>query len=142
MNRFSADPNAAQDPGAAPVRSEIRLRVKSNKAVRDQVDGAWWPRSRDPAAEFPGLVLVMSSWVGPVRRVAYHLDDWDVATRELRVEGWLVSLVGSSTVPVNTVVVDGPDQRRMSLLVVPPDTPGDTARAVLWATAGLDWRSA
>jgi hypothetical protein len=31
----------------------------------------------------------------------------------------------------NTVVVTGPNQRRMSLLVVPPNTPGGVARAVL-----------
>jgi hypothetical protein len=138
MNSFGAEPKTALDPDAAPVRSEIRLRVRSTKAASAHVDGAWWPRSRDPVAEFPGLVLAMSSWIGPVHRVAYHLDDWDMTARELTVEGWVVSLVGSPTVQANTVVVDGPDQRRMSLLVVPPDTPSGIARAVLVSTAGPD----
>jgi hypothetical protein len=130
------DPAPPSETGAVPVRSEVRLRVKPNKAIRGHVDGAWWPRSHDPAAEFPGLVLAMSSWVGPVRRVAYHLDDWHTTTsRELTVEGWPVSLVGLTTLQANTVVVTGPDQRRMGLLVVPPHTAGDIARAVLSATA-------
>lgn len=126
------------DSGAAPVRSEVRLRVKQNTSARGYVDGAWWPRSHQPAVEFPGLILAMSSWVGPVRRVAYHLDDWNPASRELTVEGWLVSLAGLSTLQGNTVVVAGTDQRRMSLLVVPPGTPGDIARTVLRSTAGPD----
>jgi hypothetical protein len=120
------------------VRAEVRLRMKSNTAARGHVDGAWWPRSHDPAAEFPGLVLVMSSWVGPIRRVTYHLDDWDPTRRELTVEAWTVTLVGLSTLDANTVVVTGSNQRRMILLVVPPGTPGGAARAVLRSAAGPD----
>jgi len=128
----------ASETGLVPVRNAVRLRVKQSPATRGDVDGAWWPRSHDLAAEFPGLVLATSSWVGPVRRVAYHLDDWHTATsRELMVEGWTVDLAGSSTLQANTVVVTGPDQRRMGLLVIPPHTTGDIARAVLNATAGL-----
>jgi hypothetical protein len=121
-----------------PVRAEVRLRMKPNTAARGHVDGAWWPRSHDPAAEFPGLVLALSSWVGPIRRVTYHLDDWDPARRELTVEGWTVTLVGLSTLDANTVVVTGSNQRRMMLLVVPPGTPGGAARAVLRSAAGPD----
>ena len=50
---------------AEPVRAEVRLWMRPNTAARGHVDGAWWPRSPDPAAEFPGLVLVMSSWIAP-----------------------------------------------------------------------------
>jgi len=120
------------------VRAEVRLRMKPHAAARGYVDGAWWPRSHDPAREFPGLVLAMSSWVGPVRRVAYHVDDWDRTRRELTVEGWSVTLVGYPTLEANTVVVTGSNQRRMMLLVVPPGTPGGVARAVLRSAAGPD----
>ena len=136
MIRWGSTPDA--EPGARdalPVRSEVRLRMKARPAAHG-VDGAWWPRSRDPAAEFPELVLVMSSWVGPVRRVTYHLDDWDAAGHEVAVDGWLVELAGSATLERNTVLVSGTHQRQRSLLVVPPDTPGGVARALLWAAAG------
>jgi uncharacterized protein DUF5994 len=119
-------------------RGQVRLAMKPHAGARGYVDGAWWPRSHNPAAEFPGLVLAMSSWVGPVRRVAYHLDDWDNARRDLTVDGWSVALVGYPTLDANTVVVTGSNQRRMSLLVVPPDTPGGAARAVLRSAAGAD----
>lgn len=85
--------------------------------------------------EFPGLVLVMSSWVGPVGQVAYRAGDWDATTGGLIVEGWPVSLVAVATLGANTVVVTGPNQRRMSLFVVPPATPGGLARAVLRSAA-------
>lgn len=69
-------------------------------------------------------------WAG--RRVTYHLDNWDLTTPELMVEGWPVTLVGSATLEAtNTVVVTGTDQDRKRLLVVPPGTPGGVARAVL-----------
>jgi hypothetical protein len=129
---LSTDPAISVEP----VRAEVRLRMKPNTAARGHVDGAWWPRSHDPAAEFPGLVLVMSSWVGPIRRVTYHLHDWDTTKRELTVEGWTVTLIGLPTLDANTVVVTGSNQRRMMLLVVPPQTPGGAARAVLRSAAG------
>jgi hypothetical protein len=118
--------------------SGVRLMMKPNLAARGHVDGAWWPRSHDPAAEFPELVLAMSAWVGSVRRVTYHLDDWVKSRRELTVEGWPVTLVGIPALEANTVVVAGTNQRRMILLVVPPDTPGDIARAALRSAAGPD----
>jgi hypothetical protein len=138
---WAAPPNADPDTGAGqdePARAEVRLRMKPNRAARGYVDGAWWPRSHDPAAEFPGLVLAMSSWVGPVRRVSYHLDDWDPTTRELIVEGWSVRLAGVPTLDANTVVVTGSNQTRRILLVVPPGTPGGAARAVLASAAAAD----
>ncbi len=134
---FAANPDFGMDV-PVPRRSEVRLRVKSQAATRSFLDGAWWPRSHDPAAEFPGLVLATSSWVGPVSRVTYRLDDWDTGERELTVEGWLVSLTGSLTLVANTVVVTGTNQDRLSLLVVPPGTPGGAARAVLRAAARPD----
>jgi hypothetical protein len=127
--RTSHPDTSAGEP--EPMRAEVRLRIKPNTAARGHVDGAWWPRSHDPAAEFPGLVLAMSSWVGPIRRVTYHLNDWDTTRRELTVEGWTVTLVGLPTLDANTVVVAGSNQRRMILLVVPPGTPDGAARAVL-----------
>lgn len=124
--------------GTVPMRSEVRLRVKPSAAARGRVDGAWWPRSHDPVAEFPGLVLATSSWVGPVRQVIYHLDDWNTTRQELTVEGWRVCLVGSLAFAANTVVVTGSNQDRMTLLVVPPGTPGGVARAVLRSAARPD----
>jgi hypothetical protein len=38
------------------------------------VDGGWWPRSRDPDAELPGLIAGLDSSLWPITRVALNLD--------------------------------------------------------------------
>ena len=140
MTRWGSTPTADPDPGAhdaLPARSEVRLRMKARPAAHG-LDGAWWPRSRAPEAEFPELVLAMSSWVGPVSRVTYHVHDWDEAGHEVTIDGWPVELTGSTTLEPNTVLVTGTHQRERTLLVVPPAVPGGVARAVLKAAAGPD----
>lgn len=120
------------------TKHQPRLEIKPGTAVRRTVDGAWWPRSTDPAAEFPALVMASSSWIGPARHVAYHPDDWDPAENTLIVENWAVHVEGSHAIPANTVVVTGPDLKQVRLLVVPPTTPGGVARAVLRSASRSD----
>jgi hypothetical protein len=137
MTRWGSTPSTGPERearDAQPARTEVRLRMRSHPATQG-LDGAWWPRSRDAEAEFPELVLVTSSWVGPVRRVTYHVDDWDAAGPEVNIDGWLVELVASATLEPHTVLVAGTNERQRSLLVVPAGVPGSTARAVLRAMA-------
>lgn len=56
------DPSFAK---AAPARHEVRSRMKPHTVTRGHVDGAWWPRSHDPTAEFPELVPapLLSTWL-------------------------------------------------------------------------------
>jgi Family of unknown function (DUF5994) len=37
--------------GDLPDQRELRLKTKPSTATRGNVDGGWWPRSTDPAAE-------------------------------------------------------------------------------------------
>jgi hypothetical protein len=92
-----------------PARRELRLAMKPDTAVRDGVDGGWWPWSTDPAAEFPALIMALSSWVGPARRMAYSLHDWDPAEDKMTVEGWVIRLEGSDVMRANTVTLTGPN---------------------------------
>jgi hypothetical protein len=131
-------PDAGVDRTVRPLRRTLRLKMKPGTAVRGHVDGGWWPWSTDPAAEFPDLVMALSSWIGPIGRLAYDLDAWDATAPNLIVDGWAVRLAGVHTLAANTVLVTGPKMRQLSLLVVPPGTPGGVARAVLRSTAGQD----
>jgi hypothetical protein len=36
----------------------LRLRLQPDRSGRGPLDGGWWPRSADPAAELPGLAGV------------------------------------------------------------------------------------
>ncbi|ONI90640.1 hypothetical protein ALI144C_02945 [Actinosynnema sp. ALI-1.44] len=134
---MSYDLNSEAPTTLRPPR-ELRLQVKSRTAARGHVDGAWWPRSSDPAAEFPALIMALSSWGGPARHMAYHLDDWGPADNTLIVESWAVHLVGSRATPASTVVITGLNLEPIRLLVIPPATPPGPARAVLHAASRSD----
>lgn len=134
MTGWDDTPTTLPHPEAQPVRREVRLRLRNRPATHG-LDGAWWPRSGDPEAAFPELVLVMSSWVGPVSRVTYHVADWAAPGGAMTIDGWPVELVGSPMLQRHTVVVTGTGSRERTLLVVPPDAPGTAARAVLVAMA-------
>ncbi|MFL6122246.1 DUF5994 family protein, partial [Actinophytocola sp.] len=65
----------------------LRLRLKPKAAATGYVDGAWWPRSRDLAAELPALVTVLAVRLGRISRVAYALSSWDATPRRFEVDG-------------------------------------------------------
>ncbi|MET0234119.1 MAG: DUF5994 family protein [Kibdelosporangium sp.] len=117
---------------------EPRLTVKPQAAVDWHVGGGWWPRSTDAAVEFPGLVMALSSWIGPVTRVACHFDAWNLAVTRMVTNGWPVVLEDLADLAPNTVMVTGAGERRMTMLVIPPSTPGNAARAMLRVAAARD----
>lgn len=119
----------------SPPRADVeRLRWKADPAASGFVDGAWWPASRDLAAELPGLVAALEGRLDAVERVSFRLDDWDAVPRRLRVGDRVVRMGGFHSQPASTVLVTGEAYRTITLLVVPPETDADTARAIL-ATA-------
>jgi hypothetical protein len=121
-----------------PTRPEARLQLKPDRAVTGYVDGGWWPRSTDPAMEFPALVTALAPTMGPITRVGYNLDAWTTAARKLTVRDQVVRIEGFRTMQPNTVTLTTQNRQRISLLVVPPDTPGGVARAVLRSAADPD----
>ncbi|WP_193441137.1 DUF5994 family protein [Actinosynnema sp. ALI-1.44] len=118
-----------------PARNEVRLRMKPDNAAPGHVDGGWWPRSTDSATEFPALVATLTSTWGPISRVGYNLDAWTATARKLTVHDRVVRMDGFRTMQPNTVTLTGHNRQRITLLVVPPDTPGGAARAILRSAA-------
>jgi hypothetical protein len=51
------------------------------------LDGGSWPRSTDPVAELPGLVLAIDHLRGPVRQLILNAQGWDSHPRRLGVAG-------------------------------------------------------
>jgi hypothetical protein len=49
--------------------SALRLRLHPDRPAYTLLDGGWWPRSADPAAELPGLILALDERHGPVTRI-------------------------------------------------------------------------
>jgi hypothetical protein len=110
----------------------LRLRLKPKAPTTGWVDGGWWPRSRDLAAELPRLLTVLSIRLGPIERVTYHLDDWGSTVRKISFGGGVVRLGGYRSQHADTVDVLSARQR-VTLLVVPPEAPAQTAHAALMA---------
>ena len=48
-----------QTPISLTLPPQPRLRLQPDRSARTLLDGGWWPRSADPAAELPGLILAL-----------------------------------------------------------------------------------
>lgn len=121
---------------SAPSTFTDRLNLKSESATTGFVDGAWWPASRDLAAELPALVAALPDRVGPVERVTYNIDAWNAVPRRVRVDAHVVRMGGFRSQKAATVNVVG-ERRVLTLLVVPPETDEQAAHRIL-ATASED----
>jgi Family of unknown function (DUF5994) len=117
MTTASSDPTAPPPirPPAPP-----RLQLDPTMAGTGAVDGGWWPRSRDPDAELPGLIAGLDSSLGPITRVALNLDAWDTAPRRVAVDGRRVRVGWFRHMDAHTIGVTRASQARVALLVVPP----------------------
>jgi hypothetical protein len=89
--------------------------------------GGWWPRSRDAAAELPGLVTVLAARYGTIRRLMLNGGAWDnhadrlvVGTLVVRVD-WFASLHNALLVATTSL------GEQLELLVMAPQTPAATA---------------
>lgn len=120
-------------PPNAPSVPRLRLAsVRNSGAV---LDGGWWPRSWDPEAELPGLVLALSERYGRIRNVIANSGAWDDQFRRIAVGsdvvrvGWFTSL--------DTVMVVATTERgdQIDLLVVPPATTAAVAERAMRTAA-------
>ena len=113
-----------------------RLSLKPESATTGFVDGAWWPASRDLAAEMPSLLRRTGRPGGVVERVSYNIDAWNAVPRKVRVDGNVIRMGGFRSQSAATLKVLG-ERRTLTLLVVPPETDEQAAHRIL-ATASED----
>lgn len=106
------------------------LRLETTEAREGVLDGAWWPRSRDIGAELPALLSALTGHLGPVTRVGLDAAAWEGLPTRIVVEDRVVH-IDSFPVGDDTVLITRGDQDIFSLLVVPPDTAPDAARAAM-----------
>ena len=125
-------------PGSAP-REERRPRLSVNSAasgITGEVDGAWWPRSRDLVGELGDLLPALTERLGHIERVSYRLTEWDPAARRVDIGGARIRLAGFRSQAAHTVDVLA-ERNRVTLLVIPPDTAAELASSAM-ETAGTD----
>ncbi|WP_329792174.1 DUF5994 family protein [Lentzea sp. DG1S-22] len=121
-----------------PPHHQLRLRLRPKALTTGYVDGAWWPRSRDLAAELPALLAVLAVRLGVVPRVSYNLAEWDTAPRQIAADGVRVRLNGFWSRPAHTLDLIAGDRRRLTLLVVPPGTDPSAAHETMMCATRRD----
>jgi hypothetical protein len=137
MTSVPHNPAVASDADSAEQPSRVSLKPAPPTPGDDpgHVDGAWWPRSRDLAAELPALFAALTTRLGTIERMAYNLDEWRPAVRHLETGASRVKLGGFHYQGANTIDVLGTHGSRVTLLVVPPDTSDATAKKIALAAA-------
>jgi hypothetical protein len=122
---------AGSTTASAPAPTTPRLRLEPTGSTRTLLDGGWWPRSTDPAAELPGLILAIDAVRGPITRLILSIAGWDPRPRRLAVAGRVLRLGYFTTQPTALLIARCDDGGRVDLLVVPPATASPDAEAAM-----------
>ena len=111
----------------APV--EARLAFRRDASVRAVLDGAWWPRSREPVVELTNLVRALDARHKSVRHVMLNAGAWDSHPNRIQVGGRVVRLGWFATLDASLLIADTDGDGRVDLLVVPFDATPVRAQA-------------
>ncbi|MFD7407048.1 DUF5994 family protein [Streptomyces sp. NPDC059866] len=103
-----------------------------------ELDGAWWPRSRDLAHELSALADVLDPLWGRITHIAVNPRHWPILPRKIFVNGHVVK-VGwfTSEQDPQRILLLSYTAGRWDLLVIPPET-GAPSAARLMAAASAD----
>lgn len=104
-----------------------RLLLQADQPGPTLLDGGWWPRTDDPAAELPGLILALDKRHGRITRVMLGTAGWDGSRpRRLRVDGpagaRVVRLGWFDTMPEGLLTAISARGQRTDLVTVPART--------------------
>ncbi|GGL02214.1 DUF5994 family protein [Planomonospora parontospora] len=126
--------------GAVPaVDSAVRISLDPVLGRRDALDGAWWPYSRDAAAELPGLIAAIDQRLGRTTlRVGLHPDAWEHIPRRIPARGRQIRVGWFRSTRPHLVTLILADAEPVTLLVIAPDTTqGPATAALALAAAGI-----
>ncbi|MGN9847419.1 DUF5994 family protein [Nonomuraea sp. H19] len=128
-------PSAPPSPvTATALRAHSALRLSLNPLLdrSGTVDGAWWPRTRDAAAELPALISAVDRRLGrAVLRVALYRDAWDHIPRRIPARGRQVRVSWFRSSDPHLITLSIAGTAPITLLVVAPDTANGPATAAL-----------
>ncbi|MFF3847167.1 DUF5994 family protein [Streptomyces sp. NPDC002328] len=124
-------------PFRAPT-ARLALRSESSSPGPPELDGAWWPRSRDLPSELSALADVLDPLWGRITRIAVDPRHWPVLPPRIFVNGHLVKAGWFTSEPdPHAILLLSYTAGRWNLLVIPPET-GAPSASRLMAAASAD----
>ncbi|MFF5449134.1 DUF5994 family protein [Streptomyces sp. NPDC012888] len=119
---------------AAELPARLSLTPKSTLA--GQLDGAWFPYSRDLRAELPVLLAALDEPWGRITRVTVNPVRWPVVPHTVPMDGRRPHVGWFTEQDPDKLILLSYKVGRWDLLVVPPET-GPAAAARLMAAAAI-----
>ncbi|MFJ2028562.1 DUF5994 family protein [Streptosporangium sp. NPDC087985] len=131
-----ATPATGVPPGSpAETPSAVRLRLAPVRDHPGLVDGAWWPRSTDAAAELPGLIAAVDRHLGEMTlRVGLQVDAWDDIPHRIPAPGRAVRVGWFRSMDRRLVTLSIRGKEGITLRVIPPDATEAQAEAAFAAS--------
>jgi hypothetical protein len=116
--------------------AEPRLRLQDDRSGRGLLDGGWWPRSADPAAELPQLIPALDERHGRITRLMLGTGDWDASRpRRIYIDGQagrrVVKLGWFNTMPGGLLTAISARGERTDLVTVPPGSSEQAAQGAM-----------
>ena len=130
----STDPRQTTASPALPAKA--RLLMQESRTGRGLLDGGWWPRTNDPAAELPGLIPELDERHGRIIRIMLGTGDWDAARPRLlsfpaSPGGRVVKLGWFDSMPAGLLTAISASGERTDLVTVPPQASEEAAAAAM-----------
>jgi hypothetical protein len=99
------------------------------------VDGAWWPYSRNLEVELADLIDHFPADAGHVRRVLFSRPDWQSFPRRVAIGRGFIKTGSFPADDTHLLVLKLSTGAQLNVLVIPPETPPEAARAILLRAA-------
>jgi Family of unknown function (DUF5994) len=114
-----------------PDRQRLSLGPATGRQTGAGIHGGWWPRSRDAAAELPGLIAELTGQAGSVRRVVLQADAFSNIPPRLDIGGRKVAVAWFRYMNKHTVILTMASRDDLVLLVIPPRASQEAATEAL-----------
>jgi hypothetical protein len=118
----------------APVLP-ARLSLTPKTTLAGQLDGAWWPHSRDLAAELPPLATALDEPWGRITRVTVNPTRWPVIPHKVPAAGHTLHVAWFTEQDPDKLILLSLTMGRCDLLVIPPETEPAAAARLMAAAA-------
>ncbi|AWZ03606.1 MULTISPECIES: DUF5994 family protein [unclassified Streptomyces] len=112
-----------------------RLSLAPKTMLAGQLDGAWWPHSRDLTTELPALAAALEEPWGRITRVTVNPVHWAAVPHTVPADGRTLHVGWFTEQDPDKLILLSYTVGRWDLLVIPPETEPAAAARLMTAAA-------